>query len=127
VVATIENVKLEISASGSNAGRSVIEYSYDLHPDAKDCAEQREFTVSVGLWGEDLLDDDVLATQLDEHTVKVRSADPGETIRLERRFEVETKLLNEDFCGDDEVFLIVEALSGGQRCSGKSNTVIGNF
>jgi hypothetical protein len=127
VVATIENVKLKISESGPGTGRSIIEYSYDLHPDARDRAERREFSVSVGLWGEDLLDDDVLATQMDKHTVKVRGIDPDETIRLERRFEVETKLLNEDLCGDDEVFLIVEAMCGAERSSGKSNTVIGNF
>jgi len=126
-VATIENVILEISASGVNAGHSVIAYSYELHPDEHDLAAQREFTVSVGLWGEDLIDDDVLATELDEHTVKVGDSGPGKSIRENRRFEVETKLLDEDLFGDDEVFLVVEAVCGDHRCSGKSNTVVGDF
>ena len=126
-MATIENVKLEISASAANAGHSVIAYSYELHPDEHDCAAQREFTVGVGLWGEDLLDDDVLATELDEHTVKVGDSGPGESIREKRQFEVETKILDEDLFGDDEVFLVVEAVCGEHRCSGRSNTVVGNF
>jgi len=126
-MATIENVILEISASGAKAGHSVIAYSYELQPDEHDCAAQREFTVSVGLWGEDLIDDDVLATELDEHTVRVGDSGPGETIREKRRFEVETKLLDEDLFGDDEVFLVVEAICGEVRCSGRSNTVVGDF
>jgi len=126
-VATVENVKLNISASRSNAGHSVIGYSYELLPSEQDCEGQREFTVSVGLWGEDMFDDDVLATELDEHTVTVDKLGPGETLRVERRFEVETKLLDEDIFGDDEVFLIVEARCGEERSSGKSNTVVGDF
>jgi hypothetical protein len=64
-VATIENVTLGISASARSATHSVISYRYELRPDEEDCAAQREFTVSVGLWGEDLIDDDVLATEMD--------------------------------------------------------------
>jgi hypothetical protein len=126
-VATIENVKLEISASAANPAHSLISYSYELCPDAEDCAAQREFTVTVGLWGQDLLDDDVLATDLDQHTVSVGHQGSSDTVRVERGFEVETKLLDEDLVGDDEVFLIVEARDGANRVSGKSNTVIGYF
>lgn len=124
---TIENVQLEISPSGANAGHSVIAYSYELRPDQQDCAARRHFTVSVGLWGEDLIDDDVLATELDEHTIQVGDSGPGAPISIKRRFEVETKLLDEDLFGDDEVFLVVEAVCGDYRCSGKSNTVVGDF
>ena len=126
-MASIENVKLDISASTANAGHSVISYSYELHPDEQDCAERREFTVGVGLWGEDPLDDDVLATEMDEHMVKVGGPGPCEAISVERAFEVATKLLDEDMFGDDEVFLIVEACCGEERASGKSNTVVGDF
>ena len=126
-MASIENVKLEISASGAKAGHSIITYSYQLIPDEHDCAAGREFMVSVGLWGEDLFDDDVLATDLDEHTVKAGESGRCEAISSERRFEVETKMLDEDLFGDDEVFLVVEASCGDDRCSGKSNTVVGDF
>ena len=126
-MATIENVKLKISASIANPAHSLISYSYELRPDAEDCAAQREFTVAVGLWGQDLLDDDVLATDLDAHTVSAGDQGSTDTVRVERGFEVETKLLDEDLVGDDEVFLIVEAGDGENRVSGKSNTVIGDF
>jgi len=126
-VANFENVRLDISTSTTTAAHSVISYSYELHPNEEDCAARREFTVSVGLWGEDLLDDDVLATDMDEHTVRVGDQGLCETISIKRSFEVETKLLNEDLVGDDEVFLIVEARCGEDRAAGKSNTVVGNF
>ena len=126
-MATVENVTLSIAASTANPGHSRISYSYVLHPAEQDCAGQREFTVTVGLWGEDFFDDDVLATELDEHTVKLAGSEPCEPVRVERAFEVETRLLDEDLFGDDEVFLMVEARSGNDRASGKSNTVVGDF
>jgi len=126
-MATIENVKLGITASAAKPGYSDIAYSYELHPDEQDCQAQREFTVTVGLWGEDLLDDDVLGTDMDEHSVTFHAGTPSKAITVERSFQVETKLLDEDIVGDDEVYLIVEALSGDHRISGRSNTVIGYF
>jgi hypothetical protein len=126
-MATVENVRLDIKASAKKPGFSDIFYSYELHPGETDCAAQREFVVTVGLWGEDMLDDDVLATDLDMHTVQCSDAAPAVPIKVERVFEVETKLLDEDLVGDDEVFLIVEASSGTERVSGKSNTVVGYF
>jgi hypothetical protein len=126
-VASIENVRLDIAAAAANPGHSEISYSYELHPDGEDCSARREFTVSVGLWGEDPLDDDVLATDMDEHTIRAGDQSSCDTVRVTRRFEVETKFLDEDVVGDDEVFLIVEARCGDIRVSGKSNTVIGDF
>jgi hypothetical protein len=126
-MATVENVRLDIKASAKKPGFSDIFYSYELHPGETDCEAQREFVVTVGLWGEDMLDDDVLATDLDMHTVQCGDAAPAVLIKVERVFEVETKLLDEDLVGDDEVFLIVEASSGTERVSGKSNTVVGYF
>lgn len=133
-MATVENVKLGITASATKPGFSDITYSYELHPGETGGAEAEEFTVTVGLWGEDLFDDDVLATDLDEHQVRLDPLAPGKPIRVERVFEVETKLLDEDLVGDDEVFLIVEAHSASaaglvddHRVSGKSNTVVGDF
>ena len=133
-MATVENVKLGITESATKPGFSDITYSYELHPGDTGGGEPEEFTVTVGLWGEDLFDDDVLATELDEHKVKPDPSAPGKPIRVERVFEVETKLLDEDLVGDDEVYLIVEAHSGSaagpvgdHRVSGKSNTVVGDF
>ena len=126
-MASIENVTLDISTSATSAGHSVISYSYELHPDEEDCSAQREFAMSVGVWGEDLLDDDVLATDMDKHAIRAGDQDSCEPVRVARRFEVETKLLDEDLVGDDEVFLIVEARCGETRISGKSNTVTGDF
>jgi hypothetical protein len=134
VMATVENVILGITASASKPGFSDIAYSYELHPGEADSAEEREFTVTVGLWGEDVFDDDVLAVDLDEHTVKFSRTDPPEPLKVARVFEVETKLLDEDVIGDDEVYLVVEArtehgaaAAGEERVSGKSNVVIGDF
>jgi len=51
-----------------------------------------------------------------------------------RVFEVETKVLDEDLFGDDEVYLMIEARSGlgpdaagEDPVMGRSNTVIGDF
>ena len=126
-MATVENVKLEITESATKPGFSDLSYSYELHPDEDDRAAQRQFTVSVGIWGEDLLDDDLLAADMDEHQVGLAGTAAGEPVRIQRVFEVETKLLDEDMFGDDEVFLIVEAHCNGERVSGKSNIVVGDF
>jgi hypothetical protein len=134
VMATVENVILGITASAGKPGYSDIAYSYELHPGESDSAEEREFTVTVSLWGEDVFDDDVLAVELDEHTIKCSRTAPGEPLKVARVFEVETKLLDEDVVGDDEVYLVVEARSESgaelaleERVSGKSNVVIGDF
>lgn len=133
-MATVENVKLRITESPAKPGYSAVAYSYELHPSAADCAAGREFAVSVGLWGADAFDDDVLATNLDEHKVSFDKTAPCKRVRVERAFEVETKLLDEDLFGDDEVFLVVEAdagasagLAGEHRASGRSNIVTGDF
>ena len=133
-MATVENVRLTITDSNGNPGYSRIAYSYELHPSELDCAEQREYTVKTDLWGEDLVDDDVLAWGQDEHKVKFDRARPGEPITVERVFEIETKVLDEDVFGDDEVYAMVEASSGlgsdaggEDPVMGRSNTVIGDF
>jgi hypothetical protein len=64
---------------------------------------------------------------VDEHQVGLAGTAAGEPVRIQRVFEVETKLLDEDMFGDDEVFLIVEAHCNGERVSGKSNVVVGDF
>jgi arginine repressor len=134
VMATVENVILGITASAGKPGYSDIAYSYELHPDESDSAEEREFTVTVSLWGEDVFDDDVLAVELDEHMVNFSRTTPGEPLKVARVFDVETKLLDEDVIGDDEVYLVVEARSESgtglaleERVSGRSNVVIGDF
>lgn len=133
-MATVENVKLLIAESPDKPGYSTIAYSYELHPSPADCAEEREFTVTAGLWGKDTCDDDVLATNLDEHAVSFDKSAAGEPERVQRSFEVETKILDEDLIGEDEVFLIVEAdavttteLAGTYRASARSNIVRGDF
>jgi hypothetical protein len=134
VMATVENVSLVITASTTKPGYSEIEYSYELHPSELDCAWQREYTISTVLCGEDVIEDDVLAWGKDEHKVKFDDSGPCEFIKVGRIFEIETKVLDEDLFGDDEVYLIVEARSGlGPDAAGenlvisKSNTVIGDF
>lgn len=133
-MATLENVRLAITASTTKPGYSHIAYSYELHPSELDCKEKREYTVKTDLWGEDLIDDDVLAWGKDEHKVKFDASSPCETIKVDRVFEIETKVLDEDFFGEDEVYITVEASSGAgpdaageDPVMGKSNTVIGDF
>lgn len=133
-MATLENVRLAISAVSTKPGFSQIAYSYELHPSDLDCAEQREYTVKTDLWGQDLIDDDVLACGKDEHTVKFADSGAGEAIKVDRVFEIETNVLDEDLIGDDEVYVIVEAGSGSgpdaageDPVFGRSNTVIGDF
>ncbi|MFC1719653.1 hypothetical protein ACFL00_00750 [Pseudomonadota bacterium] len=133
-MATVENVRLAITASTTKTGYSDLAYSYELHPSELDSAWNREYTVRVDLWGEDLIDDDVLAWGKDEHKVKFDSSGPCEPKKVDRVFEVETKVLDEDLFGDDEVYLTVEASTGlGSDAAGedpvigRSNTVIGNF
>ena len=81
-----------------------------------------------------VIDDDLLAWGKDEHTVRFHDSGPCEPIKVERFFEVETKILDEDLFGDDEVFLIIEARPdpgpdavGADPVIGKSNTVTGDF
>ena len=133
-MATVENVRLAITASATKPGYSDIAYSYELHPSELDCTWKREYTMSVDLWGEDLIDDDVLAWEKDRHKVRFDDTGPCEPIKVERVFEVETKVLDEDVFGDDEVYLMVEARSelgpdaaGDDVVMGRSNTVIGDF
>ena len=133
-MATVENVRLTITASTTKPGYSDIAYSYELHPSELDCAWQREYTISTVLCGEDVIEDDVLAWGKDQHKVKFDDSGPCEPIRIRRVFEVETKVLDEDMFGDDEVYLIVEARSGlrpeaaGESLvMGKSNIVVGDF
>jgi hypothetical protein len=134
VMATVENVSLAITASATKPGYSDIAYSYELHPSELDCAWKREYAMSTVLCGEDVIEDDVLAWGKDQHKVKFDDSGPCEPIRIRRVFEVETKVLDEDMFGDDEVYLIVEARSGlipdaaGEDLAmGRSNTVIGDF
>ena len=133
-MATVENVHLAITASTTKPGYSNIEYSYELHPSELDCASEREYTVNTDLWGEDVIDDDLLACDMDEHKVKFDDSRPCEPIKVGRVFEVETKVLDEDLFGDDEVYLMVEASSGlgpdaagEDPVMGRSNTVVGDF
>ena len=133
-MATVENVRLAITASTTKPGYSDLAYSYELHPSELDCASKREYTMSTDLWGEDVIDDDVLAWGKDEHKVKFDDSGSCEPIKVRRVFEVETKVLDEDLFGDDEVYLMVEARSGlgpdaagEDPVMGRSNTVIGDF
>jgi hypothetical protein len=133
-MATVENVRLAIKESAAKPGYSVIAYSYELHPSEQDCLWKREYTMSIDLWGEDLIDDDALAWDKDVHKVAFDDSGPCEPVKMERTFEVETKVLDEDLFGDDEVYLIVEARSGfgpdeagEDPVAGRSNTVIGDF
>ncbi|MBT8047541.1 MAG: hypothetical protein HKN57_07320 [Xanthomonadales bacterium] len=133
-MATVENVRLTITASTKKTGYSEIAYSYELKPSEMDCAWKREYTVSTDLWGEDLIDDDVLAWEKDRHKVKFGDSMPCEPVNVARVFEVETKILNEDLSGTDEVYVTVEASSGfGPDAAGedpiigRSNTVIADF
>lgn len=133
-MATLENVHLAITASANRPGYSDIAYSYELHPSELDCEWNREYTVRTSLWGEDMLDDDVLAFDQDEHKVGFGGSGPCEPEKVSRVFEVETKMLDEDVFGDDEVYLMVEAstglgsdAAGEDPVMGRSNTVIGDF
>jgi len=133
-MATVENVRLAITPLTTKPGYCQIAYSYELHPSELDCVDRREYNVSAGLWGEDLIDDDVLAWDEDRHKVRFDDSGPCEPITVQRVFEVKSKVLDEDIFGDDEVYLIVEARSGlGPDAAGedpvlgRSNTVTGDF
>ena len=133
-MATVENVRLAITDSATKPGYSDIAYSYELHPSELDCEWKREYTVRTNLWGEDMLDDDILVCDKDEHKIRFDDAGPCEPMQVSRVFEVETKLLDEDMFGDDEVYLMVEAstglgsdAAGEDPVMGRSNTVVGDF
>ena len=133
-MATVQNVHLSITTSTKKSDYSDLAYSYELHPSELDCASEREYTISAEIWGEDVIDDDVLAWGKDEHKVKFDASGPCEPMKVGRVFEVKTKVLDEDLFGDDEVYLIVEARSGlgpdaagEDPVMGRSNTVIGDF
>jgi hypothetical protein len=134
IMAKIENVQLSITVLTDNPDYCQIAYSYVLHPSGLDCAEKRRYAVSADFWGQDLIDDDVLAWGNDKHDVRFDDCDPSEPVKMERVFEIEKKALDEDLFGDDEVYLMVEASSGlGPDAAGedpvfgRSNTVIGDF
>ena len=93
-MATVENVHLAITASTTKPGYSDIAYSYELHPSELDCAWKREYAMSAVLFGEDLIEDDVLAWGQDEHKVRFDDSGPGEPKKVERIFGIETKILD---------------------------------
>jgi len=64
-LATVENVRPAITASTTKPDYSDLAYSYELHPSELDCASKREYAISTDLWGEDVIDDDVLAWEKD--------------------------------------------------------------
>ena len=133
-MANIVNVRLAITASTTKPGYSDIAYSYELHPSELDYTWKRGYTVSAVLCGKDVIEDDVLAWGKDEHKLQFDDSVPYELMKVQRNFEVETKVLDEDLFGDDEVYLIVEARSGLKPDAagedlviGKSNIITGNF
>jgi hypothetical protein len=133
-MATVVNVRLTITVSTTKPGYSDVAYSYELHPSELDCTWKRAYNMSAVLCGKDVLEDDVLAWGKDQHRVKFDDSGHCEPIKVARVFEVETKVLDEDLFGDDEVYLIVEARSGlGPDAAGedlvigKSNIITGNF
>jgi len=133
-MATVENVRLAITASTTKPGYSDIAYSYELHPSELDYSWKRGYTMSAVLCGRDVIEDDVLAWGKDEHKVQFDNSGPYEPMKMQRVFEVETKVLDEDLFGDDEVYLILEARSGLKPDAagedlviGKSNIITGNF
>ena len=133
-MATVENVRLAITASTTKPGYSDMAYSYELHPSKLDCDWKRAYTMSTVLFGEDVIEDDVLSWGKDEHKVKFNDSGSCEPVMVERGFEVKTKTLDEDVFGDDEVYLVVEARSGlrpdaagEDLVMGRSNTISGNF
>src|SRR5210317_2105659 len=91
VMATVENVSLAITASTEKPGYSDIAYSYELHPRELDCAWKREYAMSAVLFGEDLIEDDVLVWGQDEHKVRFDDSGPCAPKKMERIFSVETK------------------------------------
>ena len=100
-----------------------VAYGYTLTCSDVECERNVSFDVSVDIIGDDLIDDDLLASAVDRHMVE---SDPL-PIEMRRNFIVGQSLLDEDV-GTDEIKLRVCVRdSAGGETTAMTGIVKGDF
>ncbi|HET6473526.1 MAG TPA: hypothetical protein VFG38_16905 [Pseudomonadales bacterium] len=100
-----------------------VTYGYTLICTDVECERNVSFDISVDIIGDDLIDDDILATGVDRHVVEC----DRQPIEMRRSFLVGQSLLDEDI-GTDEIKLRVTVRdSAGDETSAMTGIVRGDF
>ena len=100
-----------------------VTYGYTLTCTDVECERNVSFDISVDIIGDDLIDDDLLATGVDRHVVEC----DRQPIEMRRSFLVGQSLLDEDV-GTDEIKLRVCVRdSAGDETSAMTGIVRGDF
>jgi hypothetical protein len=127
-VATLSGLILTLKQTEAQQALKIvgITYGYTLTCDAIECERNVSFDISVDILGDDLINDDVLASAVDRHIVECGEAPPL-PIEMRRSFLVGQSLLDEDV-GTDEIKLRIRARdSAGDEILGVTGIVRGDF
>ena len=127
-MATLSGLVLTLKQTEAQQALKIvgISYGYTLTCDTVECERNLPFEISVDVLGDDLVNDDVLATGVDRHIVECGGV-PALPIEMRRSFLVGQSLLDEDV-GTDEIKLRIRARdSAGDETVAVTGIVRGDF
>jgi len=119
-MANLDSVTFSITRTSFPDGHiCTIEYSYYLHIDPQKYIDDVTFSISVSLYGDDLLHEKLIGNPpYDVHVITKTDSQP-----IQRKFVVPCEILDEAI-GEDKVFLkIFVTTSEGEHITEKSATV----
>ncbi len=126
MVATLSGLILTLTQTEAQQVLKIVDisYGYTLTCTDGEVEQAPSFDVCVDILGDDLLRDEILASDVDRHLIECGSTDPIET---RRSLLVGQSLLNEDI-GTDEIKLHIRVRdSSGAEISALTGIVRGNF
>jgi hypothetical protein len=125
-VATLSGLILTLKQTETQRALKIVgvSYGYALTCTDVECERNLSFDISVDILGDDLLQDDVLATGVDRHIVECGGTEP---IEMRRSFLVGQSLLDEDVGGDEIKLRIRARDSAGGETLADTGIVRGNF
>lgn len=119
-MATVDSLTFSITRTSFPDGHICsVDYSYFLHIDSAKYHAEASFSITVELYGNDLMHDKLLTLNpLDPHVVDRRTAQP-----VERRFVLPCETLDEAW-GEDRIYLKLSIqASDGEHITETSATV----
>ena len=124
-MATLSGLILTLKQTDAQKALQIVgvTYGYTLTCSEIECERNVSFDVSVDIIGDDLIDDDLLASSVDRHIIECDTL----PIEMRRSFLVGQSLLDEDI-GTDEIKLrvCVRDSTGGET-SAETGIVKGDF
>lgn len=124
-MATLSGLILTLQQTDAQKSLAIVTvtYGYTLTCTEIECEREVSFDVSVDVIGDDVIDDELLASEVDRHMVEC----DVQPIEMRRSFLVGQSLLNEDI-GTDEIKLRVRVRdSVGGDISVMTGVVKGDF